>query len=368
MWMQMLWRGAYSLLKTLLPLILLVIIAGILFYSLVFTNVSEGSAKALMRRGAFIKFVMAWEGHTFNEDWDVVEGEETHLMGGFRFVGYRGLDTVYTYNFRWRDLHLEERQAKITFHQEKIDYILVRPDVYFTDIEEAETKPPERIPLNVHFLVTIKVVNPYKALFVAPPNWNENVMMRLNAIFRDWVGTKELDDILELREEPKKLCEELCDDPLIQMFEYEWGVKIEDNGIQIRDVGLPPGYQEPAARERVMQLEAKGRAAETVGTVIEMMATARGKTVEEIQEEIEKSNKRKKEFLDIAKDLIVRKMGIEGGAYADIRVEGAEGLERIILNALAIWQRMPGGKPPADKKSQSKVEEIKEAITKRKGR
>jgi hypothetical protein len=40
----------------------------------------------------------------------------------------------------------------------------------------------------------------------------------------------------------------------------------------------------------------------------------------------------------------VRKMGIEGGAYVDIRVIGAEGIERMLLNALAAWRRMPTGK------------------------
>jgi len=327
------------------------ILGAVLFLAcLRFTKVEEGTAKAIVRLGAFRKIVMAWKDYELDEEWNVKPvseiGKKLHLPGGLRFVGFWPLDKVYTYKFRWRGIELVEAKEKVEFREKTIDYILVKPDVYWTKIEAAETMPPERIPLDIEFLVTARVINPYKALFKAPPNWLENVLSRLNALFRDWVATKSLDEILAIRKEgPQKLWREIGTSDLIQkVFKEEWGILIEENGIQIRDVKLPREYAEAAAREKQMELEAKGIAAETVGAVIAMMAKARNKEPKEIQEEIDKDSKMKEEFLSLAKDLIIRKMGIEGRAYLDIRVQGAEGLERMLLNALAAWQRMPRGR------------------------
>jgi regulator of protease activity HflC (stomatin/prohibitin superfamily) len=117
------------------------------------------------------------------------------------------------------------------------------------------------------------------------------------------------------------------------------------------------------AKKIKFEIEAKATAAETVGTVIEMMAKARGKKAKEIQAEIETKPELQKEFLRLANDLIIRKMGIEGAAYVDIRVEGpprAEGktegegflsglidkFAEAIIKIEAAKQRMPMGKLP----------------------
>jgi len=69
--------------------------------------------------------------------------------------------------------------------------------------------------------------------------------------------------------------------------------------------------------------------------------------------------------LDLAKDLVVRKLGIEGKSYLDIRVQGAEGIEKTILNALAVWRKMPEGdrgkkETEEEKKEQEEQEEKEE--------
>jgi hypothetical protein len=119
---------------------------------------------------------------------------------------------------------------------------------------------------------------------------------------------------------------------------------IQDIKLPSRLEGALPKIDVGRLEEEAADFEASKIAKETVGTVVKMMAESRSIEPEELQEKIEKSTKMQKEFRELAKDLIVRQMGIEGGAYADIRVEGAEGLERAILNALATWQRMPKGK------------------------
>lgn len=125
-------------------------------------------------------------------------------------------------------------------------------------------------------------------------------------------------------------------------------------GIQlvIAEIKLPPQLQQamPHVDRQRMEADAAGfeaqqRAKETVGTVIEMMAKSRGIDPEKIQKEINENEEMKKEFLALSKDLITREIALKRGAYVDIRVEGATGLEKAILNALAAWKRMPMGSP-----------------------
>jgi regulator of protease activity HflC (stomatin/prohibitin superfamily) len=350
-------------------LILLGLVVAFAFVFLRFTIVREGTAKVVMRLGKFKKAIMVWEGYILDDKGEVKEGHAFKLLpGGLAFVGFWPIDKVYKYKFRWRDIQLVKGEEQVTFHEDPIDYIFVRPDVYWTDIKAAETAPPERIPVDVQFLVTMRVSHPYKALFRAPSNWNENAMSRLNALLRGWVGTKTVDELLTLKEKPEDIWKEFKDTTLIKkIFKDEWGITVEDNGIEIRTIGLPEEYQEAAAAEKKRRFEAAARAAETVGTVIAMMAEARGKDPSDIQKEIEALPEMRKEFLDLAKDLIVRKLGIEGRSYLDVRVEGAEGLERSLLNALAVWQRMPmgntGGRPK--KPTTTPAEEIEEVEEKR---
>lgn len=322
----------------------------LLFFAFVFTFirftfVKEGTAKAIVRMNQRRKMVMAWRGFKLDENRKVVSTtDKPKWYGGLRFVGFWPFDKVYRYNFRWLGLELVEGKEEPKFHERILDYVLLKPDVYLLIVEAAETKPPERIPLTFFVLATISVINPEKVIFKAPSNWLENAMARLGALVRAWVATETLDDILLPRSSPESIWARLKNDPLItETFRDTWGIQVEENGIEIRNINFPPEYQAAAAKGKEMDLLAKGRAAEMVGTIIEMMAKARGKEAKDIQEEIEGDPELRKQFLALANDLVIRKMGMEARAYTDIRVIGAEGLERTLLNALAVWRRMPLG-------------------------
>ena len=77
--------------------------------------------------------------------------------------------------------------------------------------------------------------------------------------------------------------------------------------------------------------------------------------------------------MDWAHDLIVREQALGGRSLVDIRVQGAEGLERLILNALATWQRMPSGTTEREREGEEKknmkseVDAILEIAEKRAG-
>lgn len=289
-----------------------------------FTVVKEGTAAAIMRLGSFRKFVMVWEGFSFIDGWDVKEKPKRRkFFGGLRFAGFWPLDSVFHYNFRWRDIQLVGGEEKEQFHEvPNMSYIFVRPDVYLTELNKAETVPPERLPLTIKFLVTMRIINPYKALFLGPSNWNENAMIKLNSMFRDWVGLNTFDTILSVKE-VGTLMGEFKTSELIKNLAEKWGIQVED--IQIRTLSLPKEYEEAAAKEREMELGSKGVAKETVGLVIQMMAEVRGKKPEEVRAEIDKDEKKLAEFLILAQDLVTRKMVMSGGAYKELHITGVAG-------------------------------------------
>lgn len=60
--------------------------------------------------------------------------------------------------------------------------------------------------------------------------------------------------------------------------------------------------------------------------------------------------------MDLSIDLIKRRMAIDGRSFVDIRVEGTEGIEKTLLNAIAVWRRMPeGGKEAGEEKGGKQV-------------
>ncbi|HDZ54258.1 MAG TPA: hypothetical protein ENI19_01035 [Candidatus Nealsonbacteria bacterium] len=139
------------------------------------------------------------------------------------------------------------------------------------------------------------------------------------------------------------------------------GFHPDDLRLAIEEVKLPqeleqalPGPDRARLEAQAAKFVSQTRATETVGTVIEMMAQSRGKSLQEVQAEIEADPDARKEFLALSKDLIVRRMGLDKNAYLDIRVEGADGIEKSLLNLVAAWQRMPGGGKEKEEKEEKK--------------
>lgn len=122
----------------------------------------EGTGKVVMRGDKFHKGLIQWEGRTFDADWNVIAGREFHLFGGLRFVGWYPLDYIYRYWFEWTGLR-PDGVTPLPHDPELLDYIMLKQDVYFGETKEAEDL--ERLPLDVSFVLTIRITNPYKALF-----------------------------------------------------------------------------------------------------------------------------------------------------------------------------------------------------------
>jgi len=240
------------------PFLLLFLVRFFAERNVFFTIVNEGSAKAIMRFGRFKCLVMAYEGYAFNtkkgkgaDAWEIIsateekpkekeektkekkEKEEKDLslleiinqwlakhpglkklfgLGGVRWVGWPGIDTVYEYNFRWSTL----RETKASEDEEgfqsqrdigrgknavsfakRIDYILLSDYVYYAELHGVETS--EMMPVDVLMLLPVRIMNPYKALFRVQ-KWLDATLDLIKPSVRAWIATKSVSEVVKKEE------------------------------------------------------------------------------------------------------------------------------------------------------------------------
>jgi len=315
-----------------------------------FTLVEEGTAKIILKAGKISKIVFVWEEHWMDEQFNVWRKEEKGvglspkkikgLFGGIFYIGIPPFWRVHTYPLRWADIHIKNGKREIKFHEEIIDYVLLRPCVYWTKLTKAETK--EMIPVDVEFAVTLRIENPYKFCFIAPPTPIEEVLTRLSAVLRARVALLSVEELIGMKGKSKELWEGtpsipgLEDEKLIQETLPKWGIRLASQGIDILDIALPEEYQEAQAAKRRAQLETEGRLSETVRGILQGWAEAQGKTLEQLSKEIREDKKKKEEILKIVENLILKKLALEKNAYIYMEVEGAGGIEKVLLDLLGI--------------------------------
>jgi hypothetical protein len=167
-------------------------------FNVVWTIVQEGQVKTILKLGQFHRNIMSYKGHDFDQDWNVIDSlPHRRLFGGFQFVGIPIIHTVHTYKFSWMSYQQVQKDGGIIYQaiphkDELLDYILVQDDVYFSFIDKAETIG--MVPVDVSLLLTIRILNPYKALFRVQ-NWLEVTLNQVVPALRAFIGTKEFEQL-----------------------------------------------------------------------------------------------------------------------------------------------------------------------------
>lgn len=183
-------------------------------------------------------------------------GLQGRFGGGIRLLGLPGVNKVLRYNFTWTSLEQKEDKAtgKIrtvfvtkeftadNLDPEKgpIDYVPLFIDTYIAQVEKADSR--DGVPFDVQYLITARVVNPYKATIVAH-RWLETVQNQLGGKIVDFVRDHRYEDLLDQPKEEgksldtkiaKELITLLSDDKHLDEFEENLGVKVDK--IQIWDI------------------------------------------------------------------------------------------------------------------------------------
>lgn len=229
---------------------------------LFFVYRKEATARIILRGDAFEKPLIHWKDYILDVEGNVIEGDVPSSIWadvfGVEPYGLWPFLHVGVIHLRWRDLQETEKgEYKPKFHEEDQGWVHLRAEQYWIKVEAAETKPPERIPLTVGFIVTMRALNPYRVVFVAPVNWTENTMLRLSTLLRSYIASKTLDELLEAKATPDGVWGDLGQELLIQQtLKKEWGVEVLERGIEIREITLSDEYQQAAAAERTAKMRA----------------------------------------------------------------------------------------------------------------
>ncbi len=227
----LIWRGVITIVA-----VLIVGFCLIYFWwapnNLFFTFVPEGRAKVIIQGDAFKKILIQWEGYELDDNRNVVEGGSLRrsLFGGLKFYGLWPVDDIYIYDFQWTGI---KEDGNIDPHpKETLDYVLLKDDVYGLKEEKAEDK--NLLPLNVTVALTVRVVNPYKALFNVQ-NWLETLYNRIRPYIRDFIttGTYEEFIVSQGRMGPR-IYSKLEEEGIINEFWDRYGIEIRK--IEVKDI------------------------------------------------------------------------------------------------------------------------------------
>lgn len=311
--------------------------------------VEEAKAVAVMRFGGYSRMLMAWKGHRLAPNGDVIAESDfwTPLIGGFRII-VRFVENLHRYKFRWSDVHDTSKGREVRFHGgedgegEILDYISLRPDVYYVEIVGAETKAvavaggtSERIQLKVGWLLNLQVDNPRKALFDSPSQWLDDGVSLFSDLGTGWVNEHTYDQVLEARRNRDAIWRDLGGDPLFTNIFRGWGFFVHERGIGILSVDAPPDIEEAGRAQRKQQLIAQGFAQETTGRLVAMAAELMGIRPDQVQQMFRSANPAAIALVsrhkDMLLDLVQRRLGL-GSGQTEILTKTPEGLFATLAN------------------------------------
>lgn len=202
--------------------------------------------------------------------------QDLPLIGGLRWVGIPIIHTVHTYRFRWVSLRQGEDKEKKgelkaqidAQDQRGTDYILLQDDIYYTLVEAAESMG--MVQLDIELLLTLRIVNPYKALFRVE-EWLETTINKTKPAVRQFVARHQYEELIGLvnssRERQRDVF--LQDSQLAAYLERTYGVRLKEVGfVAIEPVGKrAEKYLEAASKQWEAGKEVQ-RLRDVYGTII----------------------------------------------------------------------------------------------------
>jgi hypothetical protein len=324
----LLWMAIIIGFLVVVPTILCVF--GLSFGLLRIVVVQEATAVAFKYLGQYAYCVMEFRGHHFDPNGSIISGLGANSIGSCWCIWRWGGWVFYIWPFvepaKYADYNNPDKFGEgIYIHLGDIT-----PEPF---VAMAETKDPENIPLNVKFVSTMRVVNPYRWLFSSPKDVNDQVVKRQNSVLRAWVRSGDQNHAQSARGNGSQLWSDLlalnCK-PVFDKIENDWGLKILKNSIIVEDVGFDPDYQAALKAKSQAKLQVRASIEETTVRVMLAVAIELGMTADELQEKLKtdpnfSNTAAYKEALTFAKDMVKRDRAGAAGELTDIRVGNADG-------------------------------------------
>jgi hypothetical protein len=315
-----------------------------------FTFVKEGTAKIVVKGDAFRDALIQWTGYTFDYEnpniwkkWNVEEENEMrteprHFLGGLRFYGFWPIVDIYIYRFKWSGV--TEDGAVVHHSPEILDYILLKDDVYWAKVEQAEDK--KLLPLDIELVLTVKILNPYKALFQVQ-NWLETIINRIKPTVRDIVTQTEYEEwIKNPAAMGDKIYEESEKKGLLSEYRDRYGVDVRK--VQVKDINPPTDYREKTLAPYLAEMDKKA---------VVIKAEGESSRIERVFSQIQK-------FGDLGKLIRTLEAVEKSPLAASLTVQAIPGLQEVLRG---IFGKVPETITPEELR---RLREIIKAKTKKK--
>lgn len=286
-----------------------------------FTFVPEARAKVVVRADGVRKILFKYKDFAMDQQGNILpltkipkdsviaksESRWTKIFGGLKWYGFWPLDDIYIYKFRWTGIR---ESGEIIRREEWLDYVLLKSDVYWMEIKKAEDK--DLLPLDLEILLTLRVVNPYKALFNIQ-NWLEAVINRSGPLMREYIAEHKFNDLIAKKQqiggEMRKSLEERG---ILAEFYNNYGIEVE--AIEIKDINPPKEYREATLRPFVAEQDRKA---------IEIRAEAEKERIQRVYKIIQ-------EFGDLGQLVRTLEAAEKSPLAASLTVQAVPGLQEAL--------------------------------------
>jgi len=178
------------------------------------------------------------------------------FFGGLVFYGIWPIYDIGTYKFSWTGV---DENGEVHHHSEEIlDYVMLKEDVYWCKITEAEDRG--LLPLDLELVLPTKIVNPKLCLFEIE-NWLEAVINRIRPAARDAVTRDVYEGLIKATQDiGEDIQGIIAERGILQEFETMYGARVRKT--QVKEIDPPESYRSVTLRERTAKLERKGRLVE----------------------------------------------------------------------------------------------------------
>jgi regulator of protease activity HflC (stomatin/prohibitin superfamily) len=160
--------------------------------------VDEGFIKVVVVGGKFRNFLMNYKGKAMDEEWNIINEIDPKALHhdkswwGMHIIHPLFFGSIYSHVLSWRKYD-PKKKAPVD-RREILLQTSVMPYPYYIDALQAEDNT--RAPIDVFTVVTMRIVNPYKALFGITTEWIEVITPRIQGAYVAFIKTHTFSELI----------------------------------------------------------------------------------------------------------------------------------------------------------------------------
>jgi hypothetical protein len=192
-------------------------------------NINEGYCKVIVVGDKFRGIVFNYKGKAMSKDWDVVDETDPiaihkdESIWGMHIIWPLILGKIYTHILAWRKYDFIKKspmdRRELLTQTSLMDY------PFYIETLQAEDK--DRAPLDLFTVVTMQIVNPYKALFKITTEWIEVATPKIQGAYVAYIKLHSFQEMLEnVKSLGSAIFEEMKSGGVFKELVDVYGVKI----------------------------------------------------------------------------------------------------------------------------------------------